>query len=163
MAYSQEHEKQEELKKMRAKAKERARQKAVRRMKQLERQTQDGAQGEGDDGRGSNLWAATIASTRIGLGVGISSRSDSGNGTPEGKELQPRPAGSPKPRDEVSPTTEQPTSNATSPWPLTPQDSMDEEMESKSHTVCVFMCACVCIFINNNYYRGVSLDQKWSF
>merc|ERR1711924_219238 len=60
-----------------------------------------------------------------------------------------RPAGSPKPRDEVSPTTEQPTSNATSPWPLTPQDSMDEEMESKSHTVCIFVCVCVFSLITN--------------
>ena len=83
MAYSKEHEKQEELREMRKKAKERARNKALRRMKQLEKQNMSQAGGEGEDGRGSNLWAATISSTRIGLGVGISSRSDSGAGSPQ--------------------------------------------------------------------------------
>lgn len=84
MAYSKEHEKQEELREMRKKAKERARNKALRRMKQLEKQNMNaGAGSDGEDGRGSNLWAATISSTRIGLGVGISSRSDSGAGSPQ--------------------------------------------------------------------------------
>ena len=83
MAYSKEHEKQEELREMRKKAKERARNKALRRMKQLEKQNMSQAGGEGEDGRGSNLWAATISSTRIRLGVGISSRSDSGAGSPQ--------------------------------------------------------------------------------
>ena len=83
MAYSKEHEKQEELREMRKKAKERARNKALRRMKQLERQNIDKQGSEGEDGRGSNLWAATISSTRIGLGVGISSRSDSGTTSPQ--------------------------------------------------------------------------------
>ena len=83
MAYSKEHEKQEELREMRKKAKERARNKALRRMKQLERQNVDRQGNEGEDGRGSNLWAATISSTRIGLGVGISSRSDSGTTSPQ--------------------------------------------------------------------------------
>lgn len=40
-------------------------------------------QAEEADGRGSQLWAATIASTRIGLGVGISSRTNSGAASPD--------------------------------------------------------------------------------
>ena len=130
MAYSKEHEKQEELREMRKKAKERARAKAMRRMKQLERQNEQSGEGAGDDGRGSNLWAATIASTRIGLGVGISSRSDSGTGSPGENDVQTRPAGSPKPRDVVaSPTTEQPQSSSPS-WANSNQESFDMD-ESK--------------------------------
>ena len=100
MAYSKEHEKQEELREMRKKAKDRAKQKALRRMKQLERKN-EGSLGD-EDGRGSNLWAATIASTRIGLGVGISSRSDSGAGSPP-EELQSRPITS----EPLSPTSDE--------------------------------------------------------
>ena len=123
MAYSKEHEKQEELREMRKKAKERARQKAMRRMKQLERQN-TGSQGD-EDGRGSNLWAATIASTRIGLGVGISSRSDSGAGSPP-EEPQSRPIT--REREVASPTSEEnKASTSAQSWSASAQDSFDME------------------------------------
>lgn len=150
MAYSKEHEKQEELREMRKKAKERARNKALRRMKQLEKQNASaGAGSDGEDGRGSNLWAATISSTRIGLGVGISSRSDSGAGSPQVsvscerrrirvvQELQQMPSddGQPSKRETVqesakSPVQEQPQSSSAASWSASPQDSFDED-ESK--------------------------------
>ena len=53
--------------------------KAIKRLKQLK-------QAEEADGRGSQLWAATIASTRIGLGVGISSRTNSGAASPDDED-----------------------------------------------------------------------------
>jgi len=108
---------------MRKKAKERARQKAMRRMKQLERQN-TGSQGD-EDGRGSNLWAATIASTRIGLGVGISSRSDSGAGSPP-EEPQSRPIT--REREVASPTSEEnKASTSAQSWSASAQDSFDME------------------------------------
>ena len=127
MAYSKEHEKQEELREMRKKAKERAKQKAMRRMKQLERQN-TGSQGD-DDSRGANLWAATIASTRIGLGVGISSRSDSEAGSPP-EEPQSRPITRER-TEETSPMSEEnKASTSAQSWSASAQDSFDIE-ESK--------------------------------
>ena len=52
----------------------------MKRLKQMQQAT-----GEAD-GRGSQLWAATIASTRIGLGVGISSRTNSGAASPDDED-----------------------------------------------------------------------------
>ena len=109
---------------MRKKAKDRAKQKALRRMKQLERKN-EGSLGD-EDGRGSNLWAATIASTRIGLGVGISSRSDSGAGSPP-EELQSRPITS----EPLSPTSDEAkASTSANSYALSQQESFDLE-ESK--------------------------------
>ena len=142
MAYSKEHEKQEELREMRKKAKERAKQKALRRMKQLERKT-EGSQGD-EDGRGSNLWAATIASTRIGLGVGISSRSDSGAGSPP-EELQSRPITS----EPLSPTSDEAkASTSANSYALSQQESFDLE-ESKCQTLAFLVLPIVSLLMGH--------------